>query len=505
MTAEKKSIQPVQADKKPQNKEKKQDSRTARMGTAPISTLLLEFAIPSIAGMLINSCYNVISSIFLGQAMGATGLAVTTAAFPIMVVFMALAMLIGNGGNALAALRLGQGNKAGAEKTLGNTVSLGIVISLIIVVFVTIPPCMELLLSVSSTIGEIHDLTRNYIWILGVGVIFQIIGMGVNNFIRTAGAPNRALLTMVIGAVASIILNYLFVMVFGWGVEGSALATILGWLASFASVLWYFILTPNTPIKLQKKYLKLERILVLEILKLGLASFLLQTAICVANLIINYQLVKFGNISDFGAENALAAIGVVGKIAGIAIMPILGISAAAQPLLGYNYGAGNLKRVRHALGFALLYGVIIGLVVWGITRLWPYQIVGAFGVENDLMALALFALEVQMLLIPLVGIQIISSNYFQATGQPVKATFLSLIRQVIIFMPALLIIPEVLPLVMDIDPLYALFASWPVSDFLSIFIAGMFLIHELTRLKKIEQGKLSDKYVGGQYKKKEAN
>lgn len=471
--------------------------RTKRMGTAPIPSLLLEFAIPSIVGMLINSCYNVISSIFLGQAMGAVGLAVTTAAFPVMILFMALAMLVGNGGNALAALRLGQGKRDGAELVLGNTVSLGIIIGALVLVFTTIPPCCELLLSLSSATPDIHDLTRNYIWILAAGAVFQVIGMGVNNFIRSAGAPNRALVTMLVGAISSIAFNYVFVMVLGWGVEGSAFATICGWALSCASVLWYFIKTPGVPMKLRRKYMKLVGPVVTEILKLGLASFLLQTANCVANVFVNYQLVKYGALCPLGAENALASIGVVGKIAGIAFMPIVGVAAAAQPLFGYNYGAGNLQRVRHALLYAILYGCILGFLIWGATRIWPAQIVGAFGVQDDLMDLSLFALEVQMLLIPLVCVQVIGSNYFQATGQPGKSTLISLVRQVLFFIPLLFILPEVMPLIFPgMYGLNAVFFTWPLSDALSVVTALAFIVVEWRRLKKIERGEIQDKYCG---------
>ncbi|MGN0046408.1 MAG: MATE family efflux transporter [Eggerthellaceae bacterium] len=470
--------------------------KTVRMGNAPVPGLLLEFAIPSIVGMLINSCYNVISTIFLGQAMGAAGLAVTTAAFPIMIIFMALAMLVGNGGNALASLRLGQGKRDAAELSLGNTVTLGIIISVIVFAFVSIPPCMDLLLSISSTTPEIYELTRNYVWILAAGVVFQVIGLGVNNFIRTAGAPNRALVTMLIGAFSSIFFNWLFVMVFGWGVEGSALATVVGWFLSCISVLWYFVLTPGVPLKLRARYMPLDGPVVKEILTLGMASFLLQTANCVANLFVNYQLVKYGALAPIGAENALASIGVVGKIAGIAFMPIVGVATAAQPLIGYNYGAGKLKRVRQTLGFAILYAIILGVAIWAVTRIWPTQIVGAFGVADDLMELSLFALEVQMLLIPVVGVQVCSGNYFQATGQPMKSIFLSLIRQVLYFIPALLILPEVLPLFLPVDGLNAIFATWPVADALSVVTAGIFIAFELRRLGKLERGEITDKYAG---------
>lgn len=323
------------------------NERTARMGSASVPKLLFEFAIPSIVGMLINGAYNVISAAFLGQAVGEVGLAVTTAAFPVGIIFMAFAMLVGNGGNALAALRLGQGRRDAAETALGNTVTLAIILSVIIAIIVNIPPCMEALLTISSATATpaIHDWTRSYLWIISMGVIFQIIGMGVNNFIRTAGAPNRALLTMVIGAVGCIAFNYLFVMVLGFGIPGSAAATVCGQSLSFVSVLWYFVKTPNVPLKLRGRCMKLHNDVVKDIITLGLASFLLQIAACISTTIVNMQLVKYGALSPLGAENALAAIGVVNRLASIAIMPIIGVSIAAQPLLGFNYGAGLIPRV----------------------------------------------------------------------------------------------------------------------------------------------------------------
>ncbi|MDO5335388.1 MAG: MATE family efflux transporter [Coriobacteriia bacterium] len=472
-------------------------AKTLRMGSAPVPTLLLEFAIPSIAGMLINSAYNVISAMFLGQAMGSTGLAVTTAAFPLTMLFMALAMLVGNGGNALAALRLGQGMHGEAERVLGNTFSMAVALSVFLAVFATIPPCMELLLSVSSTTPDIHDLTRNYVWILSVGVIFQIIGMGINNFIRTAGAPNRALATMVIGAVSCIFLSWLFVMVLGWGVEGSALATLLGQAISCISVLWYFLLTPGVPMKLRRGCLKLKASLVKEILALGLASFCIQIAGCVCSLLVNYQLVTYGAASPMGAENALAAIGVVNRCAGLAFMPIIGVAAASQPLIGYNYGAGLIGRVRQALGFAILYASVVGLFMWAIVHLWPNEIVQAFGVAPDYLDLTVFALQFQMLLIAFIGVQVVVSNYFQSTGQPVKSIVLSLTRQVIYLIPALVLLPLLLPLLFPIDSLYALFLAWPVADGLAVITATVFCLVELRRLGKLERGEITDRYAGG--------
>lgn len=475
------------------------NERTMRMGSASVPKLLLEFAVPSIAGMLVNGAYSVISAAFLGQAVGELGLAVTTAAFPIAIVFMAFAMLVGNGGNALAALRLGQGRRDGAEIALGNTVTLAIIIAVIIAVMANINPCMEALLTLSSATAsaDIHDATRTYIWILSMGVIFQIIGMGVNNFIRTAGAPNRALLTMVVGAVGCIGFNYLFVMVLSWGIPGSAAATLCGQALSFASVLWYFVKTPNVPIKLRACCMGLKGAVVKDIVSLGTASFLLQVAACISTTVVNMQLVKYGALSPLGAQNAMAAIGVVNRLAAIAVMPIIGVSIAAQPLLGFNYGAGFIARVKKTVGFAILYAVIIGTALWLVTHIWPTQIVSLFGVSDELMDLTVYALKVQILFIPIVGLQVVTSNYFQATGQPLKSIVLSLTRQILFLLPALFFMPELAPaLFSGMDGLNGLFLSWPFADFLSIFTSTGFLLWEFRRLARIQRGEVKDKFTG---------
>ncbi len=196
--------------------------RLARMGTAPIPKLIVEFAVPSVVGMVVNGSYNLIDSIFLGNAVGEMGLSVVTVANPIMIVFMALAMLVGNGGNALAALRLGAGNRDAAERALGNVIGLSLLLAVIVAAVALNPAFLDWLLTASSATDEVRPQARVFIQILCFGFVFQCIGMGVNNFIRTAGAPARALGTMVIGLVAATAFNFLFVIVLGWG----------GWLAA---------------------------------------------------------------------------------------------------------------------------------------------------------------------------------------------------------------------------------------------------------------------------------
>ena len=234
------------------------DDKVLRMGTASIPRLITEFAIPSVVGMLINGSYAIIDSVFLGHVVGEIGLSAMTVANPIMIVFMAIAMLIGNGGNALAALRLGEGKRDDAERALGNVVSLSLVAAVIVLVIGWNPALVSWVLDLASATPEVRPYAQTFIQILCAGFILQCIGLGVNNFIRTCGAPNRALGTMVIGLVGSVAFNALFVLALGWGVMGSALATVLGWACSCLAVLQYFCLRSDVPMRLRLPAMRLR-------------------------------------------------------------------------------------------------------------------------------------------------------------------------------------------------------------------------------------------------------
>ena len=471
------------------------DESVTRMGTGSIPLLITEFAIPSIIGMLVNGAYNVIDSIFLGQAMGEIGLATATVAQPIMTVFMALSMLVGNGGNALAALRMGEGRLDEAERSLGNTVTLSVVIWAIVALIAFFPATINGLLSISGATSEDWAYARLFIQIISAGFIFQCIGMGVNNFIRTAGAPNRALLTMVVGAVACTAFNYLFVMVLGWGVRGSALATVSGQAVSCACVLWYFLLTRDVPMKLRARYLKLRASTVRLVLSLGLASFATQAGMAVVSFVLNNLLALYGAQSSIGAEGALASIGVVNRVAMFSTLPLVGMAVAIQPLLGYNYGASLYPRVRRTLAYGVAAATSIAVAMWAVVHLFPNQLVSFFGVEDELLEFTVFALKVQLALLPFVGFQIVGSNYFQATGQPAKSVFLSLTRQILFLIPMYLVLPLVMPVWFpQYTALDALYFAVPVADFCSIFTVLVFILLELRRIRKLETGELKAKF-----------
>lgn len=472
------------------------DARVSRMGTESIPKLITEFAIPAIAGTIVNAAYNLIDSIFLGNAMGELGLATTTVAMPIMTVFLAIGMLVGAGGNALAALRLGQGRKDLAEHVLGNTVTLCLFIWVFFIVVASIPPLLDGLLTLSSATDDVRPYAARFIRIICYGFILQSIGMGVNNFIRTAGAPNRALGTITIGAIACTAFNYLFVIQLGWGVEGSALATVCGQACSCVAVLWYFVVTKNTPIKLRLKYMRPQMKLCMNIAALGAAMFFMQVGAAIVSFVTNKLVVQYGAASPLGADNALAVIGVVMRVAMFTVMPLAGMSMAIQPILGFNYGARNFDRVRKTLLDGILAATTIAIAMWAVVHIWPEQIVNLFGITNDeLVAFTVYALKVQLFALPIVGAQIVGSGYFQATGQPLKSTVLSLTRQIIFLLPVLVVLPMVLPLIMpQFIGLDAIYMAAPISDVLSLIMTGIFDVRELRKLKMKESGELLPEY-----------
>lgn len=464
--------------------------RVARMGEDSVARLVVEFAIPSVVGMLVNGSYAIINSVFLGNAVGEIGLSAVTVANPVIIVFMAFSMLVGNGGNALAALRMGEGKRDEAERALGNVVLLSLIISALVALAAANPTIIDWVLTVSSATDEVRPHARTYIQILCFGFVLQFIGMGVNNFIRTCGAPIRALVTMIVGLVSAAVFNFLFVMVFQWGIAGSAFASLAGQALSCATVLWYFIGVKDAPMHLRLRNMRPQGRLMLNILALGFPSFAIQAGMALINFLLNYQLVKYGALTVIGADDALASIGVVQRVAQFSAMPVIGVATAIQPLLGYNYGARKIDRVRAAYKCGVLGASGICVTIWACIYLFTAVIVGAFGITNpDLNEFTVFAMRVQFVTLPLVGFQIVSSNYFQATGQPAKSIFLSLTRQIVFLIPLIWLMPGVLPhLFPQFTGLDALYFAQPCADVISISVTACFMAWEMRRLGRVQRG-----------------
>jgi Na+-driven multidrug efflux pump len=322
-----------------------------------------------------------------------------------------------------------------------------------------------------------------FVSIIAYGFILQFFGMGFNNFMRTTGAPTLALLTMIGGIVVCTFFNYLFVAVLGYGVAGSALATVIGQSASAIAIFLYFTVVKSVPIGLHRRNMVPNIRLIANILALGSAPFFLQLAAVIINAVLNTQLVYYGNLDPYyTAEQALAAIGVVQRIAMFAFFPIMGVSVAVQPIIGFNYGAKQLGRVKDTFKIAFIWSVVLGVFFWLLIHLFPGAIVSIFNVHEDLYRFTITVVQVMMFFMPVIGLQVMVSGYFQATGQPLKSMFVSLTRQMLYLVPLLFITPLAVGFLLpQVTQLQSLFYAFPIADVLSVFTAGGMMFHEWRR------------------------
>lgn len=441
--------------------------RSIQLGEMKVSKLLMKFSIPAIVGMLVNALYNVVDRIFIGNGIGSEGIAGITISFPIMLIMMAFAMLIGIGANSLVSIRLGENKKEEAEGIFGNALIMLILISLSITVIGSI--ALNPLLKLLGASEQILPYARDYLKIILLGAVFQAIGMGMNNFIRAEGNPKIAMYTMLIGAIINTILDPIFIFGFHWGMRGAALATITAQAVSAIWVMRYF-LSGKSLLKIHRKNLKLKASVVSKIIALGAAPFAMQLAASVQNFIMNTSL------ATYGGDIAISGMGVVNSIVTLMIMPVFGINQGVQPIIGYNYGAKKYDRVKEAYKLAVISATVIIIAGWIATRLFPVQFVSMFNNEDkELISFGTFAIKRFMMFFPIIGFQIVSSNYFQAIGKPKHSALLALSRQVLILIPALLILPRFFGL-------EGVVSAGPLADLTSSVVTGTFIFFEMKKL-----------------------
>jgi putative MATE family efflux protein len=440
--------------------------RSDAMRDQSIGKLLLKFSLPAIVGMLVNALYNIISRIFVGQGVGKLALAATTIAFPIMIIMFAFAMLFGIGATALISIRLGQQKKDEAEKVVGNA-------TLMLVVFPALVAAIFLLYTdpILIAIGASKDVlpyARDYIHIIMFGSVFGSISFGVNNFIRAEGSPKTSMYTQILSAGVNIVLHYVFIMKMGMGIKGAAWATVIAQAVSAAWVMSYF-LTGKSLLKIRAKYLMPEWSILLKIMAIGFSPFAMQIAQSIQNLILNKALY------NYGGDLALSAVGILMGVSTLLFMPIVGISQGAQPIIGYNYGAHQYQRVKETLKIGTIAGTVIAVVGLVVIRIWPVEIASLFGDDKELIALTAHAMLIFFAMFPVVGFQIVNANYFQAVGKAREAAFLSLARQVLFFIPLLLILPRY----------WGIEGVWrtaPIADLFSTIFTAVFILREVKKL-----------------------
>jgi putative MATE family efflux protein len=441
--------------------------RSAQLGEGRIPGLLLRFSAPAIVGMLAQALYNFIDAVFVGRALGDDAIAAITVAFPCMLIGLAFSMLVGFGATALISIRLGEGKKDEAEQILGNAAVLLVIAALVMTAAGLL--LLDRILVIFGATPAILPYARDYLRIIILGTIFQMVGFGLNAAIRGEGNPRIAMLSMLISVVLNVMLAPLFLFVFHWGMQGAALATVLSQAVSAVWVLAYFF-GRTSVLHFHGRNLRLDRAICRNIFVIGSPPFAMQLAASVLQGILNRQLKVYGGVE------AIAVMGIIYRVLMMFAMPIFGINQGAQPIIGYNYGALRFDRVKRTLEIAILAATSISLVGFVVMMFFPAHVIRLF-VPNDegLVAVGVHAIRISVSMLPLIGFQIVSASYFQAVGKPREAMLLMLSRQLLILVPAAL----VLPLLFGLNGVWA---SLPTADLGASLLTGFCLLTELRHL-----------------------
>ncbi len=435
-----------------------------------IGKLLFQFSLPAIIGMLVNALYSIVDRIFVGRGIGAMALSGVAITFPITAVIMAFGMLVGIGAAATASICLGQKNKEKAEKILGNALTLVVLFSLLVTIVGLI--FLDPILYAFGASSETFSYAKQFATVILCGVVLQNIGFGLNNMIRAEGNPRVAMMTMLIGAGLNFILNPLFIFGLKLGVVGSALATIFSQAVCSTWVLLYFI-KGKSMLKLKKENMKLDSEIFRDILSIGISPFSMQLATSLVTVIFNTSLEKYGGDIAIGAYSLITSISM------LIMMPIFGINQGAQPIIGYNYGARNIARVKKTLFYACIAATTIATIGFILIELFPVAIISAFGNDIELVELGSRGLRIYLMMLSFVGIQAICASYFQAIGKAKKSMFLALLRQVVLLIPLILILP-------NFFQLNGIWMAGPISDFISFLITAVFLWYDMKSMDKLE-------------------
>lgn len=446
------------------------------LGSESIPKLLRGFALPSITATLVSSLYNIVDQIFIGQGVGYLGNAATNVSYPLSTICLAISLLIGIGSTARFSLCLGKEEPDKAARIAGSGISLmllaGVVYLAVGELFLT--PLLRLF----GATAEVLPYARQYSGITLIGMPFLIFTNGMSNLIRADGKPRYSMICMVAGAIVNTILDPLFIFGLGWGVSGAALATILGQILSFLLALRY--LRHFQTIHLTRACFRIVPKDTLRTLYMGISSCINQVAITFVQIVLNNSLTYYGAMSVYGADIPLAACGIVMKTNAILLSIIVGISQGVQPIIGYNYGARQYDRVRHAYLLAIKWNFAVSAVGFCLFQFAPEPIIALFGKGDELYTeFAVLFMRVFLFMALVNGVQLLSSNFFTAIGKALKGLLLSLTRQVFFLIPLILI----LPLKFGI---FGVLLAGPIADFIA-FVVSVVLVRREFRLLKARE------------------
>ena len=437
------------------------------LGTERIGKLLMQYAIPAIIAMTASSLYNMVDSIFIGHGVGALAISGLALTFPLMNLAAAFGSLVGVGASTLISVKLGQKDYDTAQRVLGNVLVLNVIIGLLftVVTLIFLDPILYFFGGSDATVGY----ARDYMVVILLGNIITHIYLGLNAVLRSAGHPQKAMYATIATVLVNTLLDPLFIYVFDWGIQGAAIATIT---AQVLALIWQFKLfsNKNELLHFHKGIYRLKKKIVYDSLAIGMSPFLMNLAACFIVILINQGLQKYGG------DLAIGAFGIVNRLVFIVVMIVMGLNQGMQPIAGYNYGAQQYLRVRKVLIVTIVAATFVTTFGFLVGMLMPELAVSIFTTDEELIRLAAKGLRITVVFFPIIGFQMVTSNFFQSIGMASKAIFLSISRQVLILIPCLLILPRY----------YGQFGVWvsmPVSDISASLIAGSMLVWQMKELK----------------------
>ena len=441
------------------------------LGEKPVGALLLQYALPAIIAMMASSLYNIVDGIFIGQGVGAdaiTGLALTN---PLMAISAAFGAMVGVGGATLMSVRLGQQDYESARKILGNVVLLNILCGLLfqVGVYLFLDPILRSFGASDATL----PYAREFMHIILLGNIFTHLFYGLNAQLRSTNRPRLAMFSTFGSVFITAAFCALLIFGFGWGISGAALATVL---AQVSMLCWQIYLFSNKkdPIYLSLDILRPHWRIMRESILIGLPQFLVNSCTALVGIIITRSM------AEYGGDTAVGAYGIIARLLTLIVFIVIGLNQGMQPIAGYNFGAQKMDRVARVVQYTIIAATCVTTLGFVVSQLFATTCVSAFAKDApQLVERAATGLRIAMIMFPFVGMQIVSTAFFQSIGQPGKSIFLSLTRQMIFLIPCLLILPHFFD-----DPELGVWFSMPIADLVATLLSGLLLYRQIRQFKR---------------------
>jgi len=437
------------------------------LGTENIGKLLLQYSIPAIIAMTAASLYNITDSIFIGHGVGALAISGLALSFPLMNLAAAFGSLVGVGASTLMSMRLGQKDYDTANKILGNVFILNIILGLAysVIMIAFLDPILWFFGASAATLPYAHQ----YMLVILLGNVVTHMYYGLNAMLRSTGRPEKAMYATLYSVLINVILNPLFIFVFKWGIEGSALATVI---SQTVMLLWQIKIFSNKKhfIHLKKGAFHLQRKIVNDSLAIGLSPFLMNAASCLIVVVINQGLIRHGG------DLAVGAYGIVNRVIFLFAMIVMGFNQGMQPIAGYNFGAGQYDRVTEILKKTIFMATSVLTLGFLIGEFFPHAVASIFTTDKTLINMAAEGLRIVVIFFPIVGFQMVTTNFFQSIGMAGKAIFLSLTRQLLFLLPCLLILPQIFGV-------KGVWYSMPTADLAASVVSAFMLFSQFRQFK----------------------